>query len=76
MLSASYEYSHRNRENLPLPTQMQLFEKPNTFFQFFIAFLESTLNCKHFEKNEPHNSSISKIILSQIELEKVIFSQI
>ena len=28
---------------------MQLSEKPKTFSQIFIAFLESTLNFKHFE---------------------------
>ena len=40
MLTANYEYSRSNRENLPLPIQMQ----------FFIAFLESTLNFEDFEK--------------------------
>ena len=47
---------------------MQLSEKTKTFFQFFIAFLESILNFKHFEKkkkNEPHSSSISEVIDSQ-----------
>ena len=43
-LTVNYEYSRRNRENLPLPIQMQLSEKPKTFCQFFIAFLESKLN--------------------------------
>ena len=43
MLTANYEYSRSNRENLPLPIQMQLSEKPKTF-------LESTLNFEHFEK--------------------------
>ena len=50
MLTATYEYSHSNRENLPLPIQMQLSGKPKTFSQIFIAFLESKLNFKHFEK--------------------------
>ena len=49
-LSANYEYSRSNRENLPLPIQMQLSEKPKTFSQFFIAVLEFTLNFEHFEK--------------------------
>ena len=44
MLTANYEYSRINRENLPLPIQMQLSEKPKTFPETFIAFLESTLN--------------------------------
>ena len=49
-LTANYEYSRSNRKNLPLPVQMQLSEKPKTYFQFSIAFLESTLNFEHFEK--------------------------
>ena len=40
---------------------MQLSEKPKAFSQIFIAFLESTLNFKHFEKKEPHSSSISEV---------------
>ena len=62
-MTANYEYSRSNREHLPLPMQMQLSEKPKTFYQF----LESTLNFEHFEKkkNEPHSSSISEIIDSE-----------
>ena len=30
-LTANYEYSRSNRENLPLQLQMQLFENPETF---------------------------------------------
>ena len=47
-LTTDYEYSRRNRENLLLPVQRQLSQKPNTFCQFFIAFLESTLNFEHY----------------------------
>ena len=43
MLTANYEYSRSNSENLPLPIEMQLSEKPKTF-------LESTLNFENFEK--------------------------
>ena len=64
-LTAIYEYSRINRENLPLRIQMQLSEKPKIFSRFFIAFLESTLNLEHFEKNEPHSSSISEVIDSE-----------
>ena len=65
-LTADYEYSRHNRDNLPLPIQMQLSQKPNTFCCFFIAFLESKLNFEHFEeKNEPHSLSISEIIDSE-----------
>ena len=49
-LTANYEYSRSNRGNLPLPIQMQLSEKPNIFCQFFIAFLEFSINYEHFEK--------------------------
>ena len=49
---ANYEYSHSNRENLLLPIQMQLSEKPKKVCGFFIAFLESTLNFEHFEKKK------------------------
>ena len=49
-LTANYEHSRSNTDNLPLPVQMQLSEKPETFSPFFIAFLESVLNFEHFEK--------------------------
>ena len=49
-LTANYEYSSSNRENLRLPIQMQLLEKLKTFSAFFITFLEFTSNFEHFEK--------------------------
>ena len=49
-MTANYEYSRSNRGNLPLPIQMQLSEKLKAFSQFFIAFLESTLNFEHLKK--------------------------
>ena len=65
-MTANYEYSRSNADNLPLPVQMQLSEKLKRFYQFFIAFFESALNLEHFEKkNEPHSSSISEVIDSQ-----------
>ena len=48
-LTANYEYSRSKTDNLPLPVQMQLSEKPEIFSPFFIAFLESALNFEHFE---------------------------
>ena len=63
MLTAD-EYSRSNRENLPLPIQMQLSKKLNAFCQFFIAFLKSKLNFEHFERKES-SLSISKIIDSK-----------
>ena len=65
-LTANYEYSRSKTDNLQLPVQMQLSKKPETFSQFFIVFLQSTLNFEHFEKkNEPHSSSIFEVINSQ-----------
>ena len=49
-LTANYEYSRGNTDNLPLPLQMQLSEKLKTFSPFSIAFSESALNFEHFEK--------------------------
>ena len=50
MLTANYEYSRHNTDDLPLPVQMQLSGKLKTFAEFFIAILESALNFEHFEK--------------------------
>ena len=49
-LTANYEYSRSNTENLPLPVKMQLSEKLKIFSGFFIAFFETTLTFEHFEK--------------------------
>ena len=51
-LTANYEYSRSNTDNLPLAVQMQLSQKLETFSPFFIAFLESTLNFEHFGKKK------------------------
>ena len=64
-VTTDYEYSRGNKENLQLPIQRQLSEKLKTFSQFFIAFFKCTLNLEHFEKNEPHSSSISEDIDSE-----------
>ena len=50
MLTTDNEYSHSNRENLPLPIQRQLSEKLKTFSERFIAVLESTLKLEDCEK--------------------------
>ena len=41
MLTAFDEYPRLNREELPLPIQIQLFEKLKLFCSNFIAFLKS-----------------------------------
>ena len=65
-MTFNYEYSPSNTDNLPLPVQMQLLEKVETFAQSFIAFLEYPLNLDKFKKNsEPHGSSIFDVIDSK-----------
>ena len=54
-----------NRENLPLSIQMLLSEKRKKNWCISIAFLESTLNFEHFEKNGPPSLSISEVIDSK-----------
>ena len=55
-LTADDKYRVQDCENLPLPIQMQLSEKRKTFSQFFVTFLESTSNFKHFEKKDDLHS--------------------
>ena len=43
-------------ENFPLLIQMQLSEKQKTFSQFFVPFLESTSNVKHFDRKDDRHS--------------------
>ena len=47
-LSADGKYSLLNRHNLMQPIQMQLSRKQKTFYEFFFAFLKSSLNFEHF----------------------------
>ena len=66
MLTAYGECSRHNRENMPLPIQMQLSKTPKRFCCNFIHFLESRLNFEHFRrKHGPNGLSISEIIDSE-----------
>ena len=49
ILTADGKLSVQDQENLPLPMQMLLSEKRKTFSQYFVPFLKSTSNFKHFE---------------------------
>ena len=49
-ITANFQYSCSNRQNLQLPIQMQLFGKPKIFCQVFVSILKSTLNFEHFEE--------------------------
>ena len=44
------KYSLLYGDNLTQPIQVLLSQKQNTFFEFFYAFLKSTLNFEHFQK--------------------------
>ena len=44
------KYSLLYRDNLTQPIQIRSSEKQKTFFDFFSAFLKSTLNFEHFQK--------------------------
>ena len=61
-LTANYEYSRSNTDKLPLPVQMQVSKKPETFSTFFIGVLKSALNFEHFEKKKK-KSLIAQVFL-------------
>ena len=73
MLTANYEYSSSNRENVPLPIQLLLSEKQKSFwsifFFFLFAFLESPLNFEHFEKE---TSLITQLFLKLLTPKDVL----
>ena len=60
-LTADGMYPFPDSENLPLPIQMQLSEKRKTFSLFFVPFLESTSNFKHFERNDDCKNFFSNL---------------
>ena len=51
-LTAEYTYSRRNMQTFTEEVQKLLSLKQNTFSGFFIKFLKSTWNGKHFQKKE------------------------
>ena len=50
MVTADFDYSCCNKENLLAPIQMQLHKKVEIFCVLFIAFLESIFSLEHFQK--------------------------
>ena len=65
-LTDDEKYSLLYREKLTQLVQILLSQKPNTFSEFFCAFLKSTLNFEHFQrKDDPHSRSISEITVSE-----------
>ena len=56
-MTANDKYPFPDLENLLSPTQLQLSFKLKTFSNFFfLLFLESTSNFKHFEKKDDRHS--------------------
>ena len=66
-LATNEKYLVLNRNNLTIPTQIQLSEKQKTLSEFFPALLKSKLNLKYFEKkkHDPHSFCISEITDSE-----------
>ena len=48
-LTGDGKYLFQDFQNLSLHIQMQISEKLKIFSEFFVPFLESTSNFKHFE---------------------------
>ena len=65
-MTANYQYSRSNGENLPLLIQIQLSQKPKIYADVFIAFLQSTLNLEHFEKNIHIASVFLKLLTKDV----------
>ena len=65
-LAADEKYPVPNRDNLKIPTQMQLSEKQKTFWQCLALFLKCELNFEFFEaKDYPQLDCISQIPYSE-----------
>ena len=65
-LTDDEKYSLLYRDSLTQQIQILLSLKPKTFFNFFSAFLKSTLTFDHFEKkDDPNSRCISQFTLSE-----------
>ena len=61
-LTANDNYPLQDSENLSSAIQMHRSLKPKNFSDFFVLFLKSTSNFKHFEKKDDrHTYFISEI---------------
>ena len=65
-LADDEKYPVLNRDNLTIPIQLQLSEKPKNFSQFFAAILKFTLNFENFSrKDDPESFCIFEITDSE-----------
>ena len=55
-MAGDYKYPVAQCESLPFPIKMISSLKPKTFAWFFIPFMESPSNFKHFQKKEDSHS--------------------
>ena len=55
-LATDEMYLVLNRDNLTIPIQMQLSQKQNPFYDFFVAFFKSSLNFQQFFKKDDPRS--------------------
>ena len=61
-MTAVYNYSRWNLENLRQQVQTLISQKVSSFSGFFIVSLKSTLNLEYFEKkDQSHSLSITEI---------------
>ena len=66
-LTANDNYPVQYFGSLPSPTQGELYLKPTIFADFFVPFLESISNFKHFgKKDDRHTYFISEITECEI----------
>ena len=62
-LTADYQHSRSNRDNLWQQVPRQNSRKVNAFSGFFMVFLKSTSNLEYFERKDPtHSLSLTEII--------------
>ena len=65
-LSANEKYSVLNRDNLTIPSQMQLSQKKKSFVEFSAKLFKSAKNSKYFEKKDDcHRFCVSEIADSE-----------
>ena len=62
-LNGNYEYSHSNRENIPLPILIKLSKKPQLFSGIFFHILEFAFN---FQCSETSMSLIGQVFLKRL----------
>ena len=56
ILTSNGKYTVQDVEKVQLSIEIRLSEKRKTFSQFFVLFVESTSNFKHFEKKHDGHS--------------------